>query len=151
MSRHHILHQFQFSSVAQRSSPTQHLLGHTLPSQRQGYDSIYMTSTGKLTSHGPYGEFSWQVRSSFHSKDTQKKLWRLYLTVVGWRKSRNSIPLEVVAVAALRNLDRSDRHGPHKLNDGGGGGGGFKMMNDAEMEEWAQVLITSIFSVIDIR
>ena len=48
-------------SVALRSSPMQHLMGHSLPSQRAGYDTIIMTSSGRLSSYGPSGEFNWQV------------------------------------------------------------------------------------------
>jgi len=48
-------------SIAHRVAPWQHLVGAALPSQRKGYDAVFLTSTGRLTSYGPTGDFNWQV------------------------------------------------------------------------------------------
>ena len=50
-------------SIAQRVAPWQHLVGASLPSRRTGYDAVFLTSTGRLTSYGPTGDFNWQVRT----------------------------------------------------------------------------------------
>jgi len=38
-----------------------HLLGRSLPSEQTGHDSVFLTSTGRLTSYSPDGEPNWQV------------------------------------------------------------------------------------------
>ncbi|CAH1779441.1 unnamed protein product [Owenia fusiformis] len=47
-------------SVAKRSGILNHIKGYNLLAKK-GYDSLYFTSHGKVTSYGPSGEFHWQV------------------------------------------------------------------------------------------
>jgi len=47
-----------------------HLLGRTLPSEQIGHDSLFLTSTGRLTSYSPDGEPNWQVGRFFCMKLT---------------------------------------------------------------------------------
>jgi len=49
--------------VAQSRGMLNHLLGRSLPSEQTGYDSVFLTSTGRLTSYSPDGEPNWQVYS----------------------------------------------------------------------------------------
>ena len=51
--------------VAQSRGVLNHLLGRSLPSEQTGYDSVFLTSTGRLTSYSPDGEPNWQVNNSF--------------------------------------------------------------------------------------
>lgn len=48
-------------SIARSRGMFAHLLGKALPSERKGYDSIFLTSTGRLTSYSPTGQPNWQV------------------------------------------------------------------------------------------
>ena len=52
-------------SIAQKRGIWTHLLGKTLRSERKGYDSIFVTSNGRVTSYGPQGELNWQVDQNF--------------------------------------------------------------------------------------
>ena len=56
-------------SPSHRSGIFRHLMGHNLRRGRVGFDSIFLVSTGKVTSFGPHGELNWQVRT-FISYDT---------------------------------------------------------------------------------
>jgi len=47
--------------VAQSRGVLNHLLGRSLPSEQTGHDSLFLTSTGRLTSYSPDGEPNWQV------------------------------------------------------------------------------------------
>lgn len=47
--------------VAQSRGMLNHLLGRSLPSEQTGHDSVFLTSTGWLTSYSPDGEPNWQV------------------------------------------------------------------------------------------
>ena len=51
-----------FTSVASHQGMWRHLLGRSLDGAQRGYDSIFLTSTGLLTSFGPDGQHNWQVR-----------------------------------------------------------------------------------------
>jgi hypothetical protein len=46
--------------VAQSRGILNHLQGRSLPSEQIGFDSIFLTSTGRLTSFSPTGEPNWQ-------------------------------------------------------------------------------------------
>lgn len=48
-------------SPPHRSGILRHLMGHNLRRGRVGLDSIFLVSTGKVTSFGPHGEVNWQV------------------------------------------------------------------------------------------
>jgi len=50
------------NSPSHRSGIVRHLMGHNLRRGRVGLDSVFLVSTGKLTSFGPHGEMNWQVR-----------------------------------------------------------------------------------------
>ena len=47
--------------VAPRKGILVHLMGEGFHSSNKGYDSIYLISTGRMTSYGPTGDFNWQV------------------------------------------------------------------------------------------
>lgn len=49
-------------SPPHRSGILRHLMGHNLRRGRVGLDSVFLVSTGKVTSFGPHGELNWQVR-----------------------------------------------------------------------------------------
>jgi len=51
-------------SVAQSRGVLNHLLGRSLPSEQTGQDSVFLTSTGRLTSYSPDGEPNWQVKTT---------------------------------------------------------------------------------------
>ena len=48
-------------SPPHRSGVFRHLMGRNVRELRRGYDSVFLTSVGKVTSFGPYGELNWQV------------------------------------------------------------------------------------------
>ncbi|XP_072024501.1 uncharacterized protein [Amphiura filiformis] len=58
-------------SVAQKRGILNHLLGlNHLRWVRQGMDSVFLVSNGRVTSYGPMGHFNWQVDTSAKWSDT---------------------------------------------------------------------------------
>ncbi|XP_031555999.1 uncharacterized protein LOC116292784 [Actinia tenebrosa] len=56
-------------SPPHRSGILRHLMGHNLRRSRVGFDSVFLVSTGKVTSFGPHGELNWQVKVDGSWKD----------------------------------------------------------------------------------
>ena len=55
----HIVYQFAFSSRGRRRGLLSHLAGHSV--RQRGYDAVFVTSSGVLTSYDPHGNLNWQV------------------------------------------------------------------------------------------
>ena len=72
-------------SMSKRSGIFEHLMGHGLPSMKKGYDSIFLTSGGRITSYGPMGEFNWQVStfSIFLKRVLQLYFEDIRISVIG--------------------------------------------------------------------
>ena len=56
--------------IAQPSGILSHIVGNTFSSESKGYDSIFVTRNGYVTSYGPAGEFNWQVCAYFNTGRT---------------------------------------------------------------------------------
>lgn len=50
-------------SPPHRSGIFSHLMGRSVRRDNDGYDAIFLLSSGKVTSYGSFGEFNWQVNT----------------------------------------------------------------------------------------
>ncbi|ELT96931.1 hypothetical protein CAPTEDRAFT_224542 [Capitella teleta] len=67
---------FFIKSIAVRKGFVNHLLGYTLPSERKGYDTLFLTSQGRLSSFAPNGDLNWQVLTPAQWVEQTTRNWR---------------------------------------------------------------------------